>query len=144
MKLKNILILAFLLACVTGFSMSSVSAKSVSQKLENQGGTFTWEDNSDAVYLKRLYSGFGLGRTVKIGKSANYKLELILDEFDGWFKDYGSSSARFYYKVGYSETCWTDYHTINKGDNVTIKTNSAHCDPWIEYFINGVRVDTKE
>jgi hypothetical protein len=50
MKLKNILIVAFLIACVTGFSMSIASAKSMSEKLENQGGTFTWEDNSNYNY----------------------------------------------------------------------------------------------
>jgi hypothetical protein len=80
----------------------------MSEKLENQGGTFTWEDNSNYNYgfcHRWLYAGFGLGRTLFIGEFAPD--EFYLDEFDGWFKDHGSASARFYYKLGALETPWT-------------------------------------
>jgi hypothetical protein len=141
MKLKNLLILAFLLACVTGFSMSSVSARHIliSEKLEYQGGTFTWEDNSDSLAYRRVYSDFGLGRTVVI---CNID-EIKLDEFDGWFKDHSFADAKFYYNLASLSTPWTGCHMINRGDNVTIRTNSWWYQPWIEYYINGKEVDRK-
>jgi hypothetical protein len=118
--------------------MSSVSARYISEKLEYQGGTFTWEDNSDcsySAYNRYLFSGFGLGKTVKIGEMGYERL--YLGEFDGWFKDHYSANARFYSVLGWLETPWTDRHIVNKCDNVTIKTNSKSCKPWIEYYING-------
>jgi hypothetical protein len=132
MKLKNILILAFL-ACVTGFSMSSVSAipnpavkYDIIGDINGNYANIAFVDNCIAPYKGSFYadvSDFGELEWVKFKRHYH---ELQFTKVDDKMLYTGSIEMRVRttYDFWDKRVLWSPKFTVNAGDNVKLTFKS--------------------
>jgi hypothetical protein len=154
--MNKLFISLFLVMCLVGFSMSSVSAKDVGSDT-TCGITFNVSDDSGTGYERGLYVKFP-DITYDVGSSSpdhvqwKYywyyeKIKLHFSWYVGFSNNgieksaalnkyldkFGSAEARVYFALyGYHSTCFTNRFNVSKGDTFKVKTDTHDVGKWYE------------